>query len=474
MENSIAVSGKKLSVKTKLIYAAGQFGDSVPYNLFSLFFLFYLTDVVGMNPTIAGTISSCAVIWNAIANPIVGSMSDNCRSRYGRRRPFMLVGFPMIMIAILMLFAPVQLTGTIQAIYYMLVALLFWTAYVVYLIPFAALGAELTDDYNERTSLRSYTSFIAYTILTIVSSGPAFIQSKMLPNGYTVQEAWNVTGYILVVLVAIFCFISWKGLAGTEKTGEKVELQKVPKENIFRTVKEIMSIKAYRVIVFMVVAYVIGATMQTTGLVYLLTYAAGLDYAAQSLFWLVTGIIDILIVPVIAKVAFKAGKKKTLMIAMSVVAVLFIAFGFIGIYNAVTIYAYAISIFIFALSFWILYVPLTYDIAEIDEWKFNKRREGMHISFVLFVQKIGAAFASFFVGVLLSAVGYQAGIVQSPEVIDGMVSIFTFVPAAFIIIAVIIFARYPITPQNFDALKKALAAKKAGEEYSTEEFKSIL
>jgi Na+/melibiose symporter-like transporter len=55
-----------------------------------------------------------------------------------------------------------------------------------------------------------------------------------------------------------------------------------------------------------------------------------------------------------------------------------------------------------------------------------------------------------------------------------MVSIFTFVPAAFIIIAVIIFARYPITPQNFDALKKALAAKKAGEEYSTEEFKSIL
>ena len=62
---------------------------------------------------------------------------------------------------------------------------------------------------------------------------------------------------------------------------------------------------------------------------------------------------------------------------------------------------------------------------------------------------------------------------QSPEVIDGMVSIFTFVPAAFIIIAVIIFARYPITPQNFDALKKALA-KKAGEEYSTEEFKSIL
>lgn len=474
MENNTSLISKKLSLKTKLIYGLGQFGDSVPYNLFSLYFLFYLTDVVGMNPTVAGTISSCAVIWNAIANPLVGNMSDNCRSKHGRRRPFMLVGFPMIMIAILLLFAPVGLTGTIQSIYYLFVALLFWTAYVTYLIPFAALGAELTDDYNERTSLRSYTSFIAYAVLTLVSSGPAFIQSRMLPKGYSVHEAWTVTGYILVALVAIFCFICWKGLAGTEKVTITDRTSALPKENIFKTVKEIMTIKAYRIIVFMVVAYVIGATIQTTGLIYLLTYAANLDYSAQTLFWLITGIIDILIVPVIANVAFKAGKKSTLLFAMSMVALLFIAFGFIGIHNAVTIYAYAISIFIFAISFWVLYIPLTYDIAEIDEWKFGKRREGMHVSFVLFVQKIGAAIASFLVGIMLTAVGYQAGVAQSPEVVEGMVRILTFVPAIFIIIAVLIFSRYPITQRNFNALKSALEAKKAGKEYSDEEFKELL
>lgn len=474
MGNSTSIVSKKLSLKAKLSYGLGQFGDSIPYNLFSLYFLFYLTDVVGMNPTVAGTISSCAVIWNAIANPLVGNISDNCRSKYGRRRPFMLAGIPMIVTAILLLFAPVGLTGTIQTIYYLFVALLFWTAYVVYLIPFAALGAELTDDYNERTSLRTYTSFIGCIVLIMVSSGPAFIQSRMIPAGHSVQEAWTMTGYILVALIAIFCFICWKSLAGREKTTLLEKKDNAPKENIFKTIKEIMSIKAYRIIVFMVVIYVIGATIQTTGTVYLLTYAVNFDASQQAAFWLVTGIINMFTLPIVAKVSFKAGKKATLLVAMSLVAVMFIVFGFIGIDSAGSMYGYAISITLFACSFWLLYVPLTYDIAEIDEWKFGKRREGMHVSFVLFVQKIGAAAASFLVGVMLTAIGYQPGVAQSPEVLENMVRILTFIPAIFIIIAVIIFSRYPITQKSFNALRDALKAKKAGQTYNEEDFKALL
>lgn len=81
---------RPLTVGKRLGYSIGAFGDSVGFNIFYFFFLFFLTDIAGIPPAIAGTITLIAVAWDAITDPIIGYLSDNLKSKSGRRRPFMI------------------------------------------------------------------------------------------------------------------------------------------------------------------------------------------------------------------------------------------------------------------------------------------------------------------------------------------------------------------------------------------------
>ena len=85
-----SVLDNKLSFTTKLGYGIGQGGDSAGYNLYYTYFLFFLTDVAMVSPAFAGVISLIAITWDAVTDPFVGYISDNTKSKYGRRRPFMI------------------------------------------------------------------------------------------------------------------------------------------------------------------------------------------------------------------------------------------------------------------------------------------------------------------------------------------------------------------------------------------------
>jgi len=159
---SSEMGGRKVGLRMKLGYAIGQMSDSVGFNVFYFFFLYFLTDFAGVAPAIAGVISLIAVFWDAVTDPIIGHMSDHLRSRYGRRRPFMIGALVPYTLSMVLLFANVDLPGGLKVVYYIAVAMLYWTAYTCYVIPYFALGAELTGDFNERTSLRVWASVTMY------------------------------------------------------------------------------------------------------------------------------------------------------------------------------------------------------------------------------------------------------------------------------------------------------------------------
>jgi GPH family glycoside/pentoside/hexuronide:cation symporter len=433
-----------------------------------------LTDVAGILPFIAGLINMIAICWNAVANPVVGYLTDTSRSKYGRRRPFMLIAIPLMALALILLFLPVGFENGFKNVYFILCSMLFWTAYVTYVIPYVALGAEITQDYNERNSLRGLNMVVGYTVLAICCSGPMAVQSVLVGKGYTVQQSWTATAVMLAALVVIFCLICWWKTRGMELPFAQ-EMTKKEDNNLIKIFRETAKIKPYRNIIIMVALFVIGFNVINSSLVYLLTYNAAFTYAQQSLFWLVYCGIIVCAQPFLIRLSARLGKKKMLLSATTLEIIVNLLFFFmIGISGVVTLYVYAAVLGVTSSCFWVLYISLVYDISEIDEFINGKRREGSLIAIVLFVQKFGAAFAMWLTGILLTTVGYVAGAEQSLGVLKGILMLCTLIPACFYIVSMLIFSRYPVTQERFNAIKEATARKRAGEEYSTEGFKELL
>ncbi|HEY9875663.1 MAG TPA: MFS transporter, partial [Candidatus Obscuribacterales bacterium] len=152
----------KLNLSTKLAYGAGDLGTAITANVLVFYLSFFLTNVAGMSPGLAGTVRMVAGIWDAINDPVVGVLSDRTRSRWGRRYPWMIFGaVPLGMFFFLHWFIPPFITDTATNQlglfwYYIVISIFFNTAFTAVNLPYTALTPELTQDYNERTNLNSF------------------------------------------------------------------------------------------------------------------------------------------------------------------------------------------------------------------------------------------------------------------------------------------------------------------------------
>lgn len=155
-------SSKKLKLITKLAYGAGDLGPAMTANVLVFFLLYFFTQVAGLPPGLAGSILMIGKISDAINDPIIGIFSDRANTRWGRRLPWMFVGaIPFALIFILLWLVPEfsqneTLNNWLLFSYYVVIGILFHIAYTVVNLPYIALTPELTQDYDERTSLNSF------------------------------------------------------------------------------------------------------------------------------------------------------------------------------------------------------------------------------------------------------------------------------------------------------------------------------
>ncbi len=142
----------KLSRTTKLAYGAGDLGAAIATAINGFFLLNFLINIAGLRPGTAGTIFLVAKIWDAINDPIVGWLTDHTVSKFGRRRPWLLIAAVPFGLAFFLQWIVPPLSETGLFWYYLIVAILLDTAYTAVNVPYAALTAELTQDYDERTA----------------------------------------------------------------------------------------------------------------------------------------------------------------------------------------------------------------------------------------------------------------------------------------------------------------------------------
>lgn len=202
---------KRHSLLSKLSYASGTVSFAVKDVAFGSFVLFYYAGVVGLSGKLAGTVLLIAMVWDAITDPIVGSISDNMRTRWGRRHPLMAIGGIPLGISLFALFNVPDGLGQGGAFAWMLVTcVLVRTFLTFFTIPYLALGAELSEDYHERSSITGIRTIFGWIVAIGLGAFTwrYIFAGDGITDGRLIKENYFLYGIMSFGLIALFTTFS--------------------------------------------------------------------------------------------------------------------------------------------------------------------------------------------------------------------------------------------------------------------------
>lgn len=464
---------QRLSRKSILGYGVASMADAASYNFIFMYFLFFLTDVAGINAALAGTLYSIAIIYDALTNPVIGQLSDNTRSKFGRRRPYLLASAVPIALAVWLMFTAIAAGDTGKFIYYLIFMMIFWTAYNLFYIPYTALGAEMTDDYDERTKLRAPATIFNLAGNIVGMSLPLLIISKMVNSGSSPGGAWSKFAAIVGIVSMVSIFITWKLTKGKEINTAGMEEH--CKENPFKTYWKILKLKPYKFQIGIVLCFILAYSMFNSTMTYYIHYVAGLTEAQQSYALFIYILIGVVLVPVITFVSNRLGKKNTMALFFIISAACLLILRFVGIHSFGML---VLCLGLFGIgngAYWLLMPAMGYDITEVYEFEYGERREGGVMALIVFIVKIASALGVQAVAITLSTFGYDAmAEVQSAAAISGIENAFLVIPAIAFAVGAIFAFGFPLTKEKFDKLITALEAKREGKDYYTDGLERII
>ncbi len=477
----------KLKRKYKLGYGMLSIADQCLYFMFGTFFLFFLTTVVGINPVIAGIIASVGAVWDAISALIVGHFSDNCNSKLGKRRPFILyTAVPMAIVTVL-LFTNIECSIVIKICYYFLMTLLFWTGFSMFFIPILAWGAELTDDYDERTNLRGFAyggNTLGMAIGTVM---PTLLVDYFMNTGHTVSRSWQIATGVVGLIVILVLFLGLfllknhkdvllnKNLRKTEndKMVNRVYLIDEIKE-ILNSSKEVIKMPSLFLLILGSILYLGANTIFVADRMYYYTFNMQLNPREITWLMMIEPFAGIIFLPFIYFLSRKLDKRSQYILGMSICGISMIALRLVEVDTFVKAGYMLIGFGLGAICYWQLMPAMIYDVCELDRLKTGKERQGAIVSLQVFSESTSEAIGLVLLGILLHLSGFDGNTVnQSDEALFQVSNAFTLIPGIFMIGSSYMIYKYPITRENFYEIQKLLSLKDKGEAAKLGKFKKF-
>ena len=463
----------KLPRWLKLLYGSGEWGISGISMMRSIFYALYLTDVVGIEPRLASLGALIGIVWDAINDPIIGTLSDRMKSKLGRRRPFLIwFAFPFGASFVMLWSAP-DLNSQIGLLIYVTLAfMLSDTLTTIVAVPYLALTPELTKDYDERTSLSSYrTVFQLLSAMVIVITAPMIVDSVIIGGG-TQQQGFLTAGAIFGTVGAIPIFLN--GLFVKERYAAE-EQKEIP-------FKETMRL-AWQNIPF---RYAVGIYMFNWSAVdmvaiafpfFLLYWVAegnllakitilGFDLALESAFFGVLMLACVVFVPFWLWLSRRYNKIRAYIVGM---IVWIIAESLIfTIQPGETSYMLFIAAFagIGVSAAYILPDSILPDVIEWDELRTGRRQEGIYYGIRTLIRKLTGALVIFATLQILGWSGYQSPpedvtrFTQPDSALLAIRLMVSFIGVVIVAGTIILAWFYPLTREKYDRIQKLLARKR--------------
>lgn len=459
----------KLSFGTKLSYGVGAVCDNALYMLAGTYLLLFLTTVAGVNPAVAGTISAAGSIWEAMCAPVVGFKSDNAVTRFGKRKPFLMAAaFPAAIVTSL-LFTAVDASQPVKIFYYMIMVILYWTSFSTFFVPYLAWGSDLTDDYNERTVLRSYSYFFNQVGMCIGMVLPTIVVDYCMNMGKTVRQSWQMVGIMVGICGAaalLICSLTIRKDDVKDFKKPKRKKQAVIKvlPSILKGYWSILKLKPVRLIIGASLAYLIANITFSSDRVFFMTFNMGMNEKAISATLLMITIAGVATVPFVSKLGTRFNKKDLFKNVMAVCGVLLMAAKFAGVENYPVMIASCLLYAVANAFYWQLMPSMIYDVCEVDELMSGEKRSGTVISLQALSESVSIAVGLQMLGVILEMAGFDSETAVQPDTaLEWVENAFVLIPGAAMMAVALIMREFPMTKEVFERVKDALEKREKGE-----------
>ncbi len=444
----------KLPLLTKVLYGTGDLGISMNNSIITAFFSVFMVTVIGMPPGLVAIIFIIGRSWDFINDPIIGHLSDRTRTKWGRRRPFLLFGAIPFGLSFILLWLGPDFSQTGLIIYYSLAYIIYeFMATIVYM-PYYALTPELTEDYDERTKLTSFRM-----MFNIMGSLTAYILPLLIiGNDWT--QATKQQVLIMAMVAAVIAASPFIIVFFSTKEKKEFQRQELP--------KFIPSLKA----AFRNRPFVFGAMM------YLFTWMTIIVVESNLQFFII-------------HIVKRQSQSMIIMVSIFVTAIFALPiwnwvsknwnkrYAYIG---GVGFWAAVMMILIFMTPetpFWLLLVlcvlagigvsaaqvlpwSIIPDAIEWEEWQTGERNEGMFYSLITLMGKVGMAIAQPAGLLILQLTGFKEGqgVVQASSALLGVRLVMGPLPALLLLSGIVMAIFYPLTREQHHEVVKALRLRR--------------
>lgn len=475
--NQASLQPVTLSLKTKMLYGVGEISNSVKAFSFGLFLLFFYTSVLGLPGTLVGIATALGLVWDAIIDPLIGHVSDRVRSGLGRRHPFMLFGAVCMGFCFFAVFSPpAGLSNQALFVWLIVTSFLLRTANSIFMVPYHALGAELSQDYYERTSITGFRAGFAL-LGTLVAAGLSF--AVFFPNTTPgIDPKFNVSGYLWMGL-AFGLVITLMGLIATVGTvSHRSQVQRTRAVSTDEQISFLANLKLSlrnRSFLFLTISaaiFFLASVINATLAVHYLSYYARIKESnALSLFLLFFYVGALAGVVCWLRIARKVEKYQLYFGAMMMVALLMAAAYWLvgeghlfGTGNVTPLLIGNGMAGFFASALWILPASMIADVADQDELRTGRRREGNLFGIYSFFNQEAGGLAIFVSGVLIDhfAKLNPGQVEQSVLTINRVALLFSLLPATLVIVAALLILGYRLNQQQIEMIQNELIKCRLG------------
>ncbi len=445
---------EKLPAWRKWMYGSGDLGFSITSTIVAAYFAIFLTDVVGVRPALAAIAILIGRTWDYVNDPLFGYISDHTRTRWGRRRPFLLFGpIPFAIVFTLMWWRP-PIQGDVALVaYYALIYVLYDAAATMIYMPYFALTPELTSDYDERTSLTSVRAFFS-----IAGSLVAFTLPLMIVTGFSPEHGTSimVMGFIFAIVSAIPIYIVFFG------TRERPEFMQLEQPGLIDSIK--LSVKnkpfVFSAIIFLFTWLTIDILQ--TMLLYFIKYAVNRE-GDSDLIMATIFVVAIIALPLWTWTSRRLNKRLAYIIGMVFFAVVLLAL--INLTSATPLSIILILCVLAGIGVSAAHIipwSMIPDAIEYGELKNGKRHEGMFYSLISLSQKVASSIAIPLALLMLDRTGYIPNSTQQPvSAVNGIRLLVGPIPAIMLSIGIVFAILYPLGREGYTRIAQELEERRA-------------
>jgi len=439
----------RIGKRELLLYALPSLPYSLAYMPVVNFIPSFYSNDLGVSLAVVGFAIFATRLFDIVTDPMIGLLSDRSRSRYGRRKPFIAVGIPLLMVAVWMLFVP---QGEASGNYLFIWFFILYFAYTLIDIPYRSWGAELSKDYDDRSRVKAWRGAFemagTLTALTIAM----------------ITESLGYTGTANTMLALAVIFVVFQPLSFA------VTLKQLPESPPERSEAEVYSWRE-RVMVFARNMPMIQLSVGFTALMMSLVIAASLNLIFMTevigapekfpLALFIQNIIGIASVPLWLQLAGRIGKHLAFAATVPLIIAICASFFFLGEGDVIPA-VILIALEGVGLGAWFFLAPaMLADVVDLDEAQTGEERTGLYFSVFGMINKAGVALGVLVGTSLPPLFGFEpSDPVHTEEALLGFRAVFAFAGAPLALLALLMFVKYPVTREVQRSLRASIDAKR--------------